>query len=107
MPSSSTARVSCGLGVAAVTYGAGALNIVNPIAVAYAEKSPVVLVSGAPGTQEGRSGLLLHHQAKALDSQFRIFAEVTCDQVRLDDAARAPQDLARVLRSAQPWYLRP
>ncbi len=95
------ARVSCGLGVAAVTYGAGALNIVNPIAAAYAEKSPVVLVSGAPGTQEGRSGLLLHHQAKGLDSQFRIFAEVTCDQVRLDDAARAPQDIARVLRSAR------
>ena len=95
------ARVSCGLGVAAVTYGAGALNIVNPIAAAYAEKSPVVLVSGAPGTQEGRSGLLLHHQAKGLDSQFRIIAEVTCDQVRLDDAARAPQDIARVLRSAR------
>jgi indolepyruvate decarboxylase len=95
------ARVSCGLGVAAVTYGAGALNMVNPVAAAYAEKSPVVVVSGAPGTQEGRSGLLLHHQAKKLDSQFRIYAEVTCDQVRIDDAARAPRDIARVLRSAR------
>ena len=36
------ARVAGGLGVAAVTYGAGALNMVNPVAAAYAEKSPLV-----------------------------------------------------------------
>jgi indolepyruvate decarboxylase len=69
------ARATCGLGVAAVTYGAGALNMVNPIAAAYAEKSPVVLTSGAPGAREAHSRLLLHHQAKALDSQFRVFSE--------------------------------
>ncbi len=95
------ARISCGLGVAAVTYGAGALNMVNAIAAAYAEKSPVVVISGAPSQFEGRSGLLLHHQAKALDSQFRIYTEVTCDQVRLDDAKRAPLDIARALANAQ------
>jgi len=95
------ARATCGLGVAAVTYGAGALNMVNPIAAAYAEKSPVVLTSGAPGAREAHSRLLLHHQAKALDSQFRVFSEVTCDQVRLDDAARAAHDIARVLHSAR------
>ena len=27
-----------------------------------------------------------------IDSQWRIFSEITCDQVRLDDAARAPAD---------------
>jgi len=71
------ARISCGLGVAAVTYGAGALNLVNPIAAAYAEKSPVVVISGAPGISERRGRLLLHHQVKALDSQLRVFREVT------------------------------
>jgi indolepyruvate decarboxylase len=95
------ARMTCGLGVAAVTYGAGALNLVNPIAAAYAEKSPVVVISGAPSVVERRSRLLLHHQAKALDSQLRVFSEVTCDRVRLDDAGRAPQDIARVLQSAR------
>jgi indolepyruvate decarboxylase len=95
------ARISCGLGVAAVTYGAGALNLVNPIAAAYAEKSPVVVISGAPGVAERRGRLLLHHQAKALDSQLRIFREVTCDQVQLEDADRAPWDIARVLKSAR------
>ncbi len=95
-----SARVHSTLGVAAVTYGAGALNMINPVAAAYAEKSPVVVISGAPGEGEANRGLLLHHQGKTLDSQFRIFSEITCDQARLDDAQRAPADIARVLRSA-------
>ena len=40
------ARVNCSLGVAAVTYGAGAFNLVNAIAGACAERSPVVVISG-------------------------------------------------------------
>ncbi len=94
---------------AAVTYGAGALNMVNAIASAYAEKSPVVVISGAPGAREGRAGLLLHHQVKTLDSQFAIYREITCDQARLDDLGRAPEQVARVLRScithSRPVYL--
>ena len=86
-----SARAHQGLGVAAVTYGAGALNMVNAVAAAYAEKSPLVVLSGGPGKGESRSGLLLHHQAKTLDSQFQMFREITCDQVKLDDAARAQQ----------------
>ncbi len=104
-----SARVNMGLGVAAVTYGAGALNMVNAVAAAYAEKSPVVVLSGGPGKGESRSGLLLHHQAKTLDSQFQMFKEITCDQVKLDDAARAPADIARVLasclRNSEPVYI--
>ena len=104
-----SARIQMGLGVAAVTYGAGALNMVNAIAAAYAEKSPVVVLSGGPGKGEARSGFLLHHQAKTLDSQFHMFREITCDQVRLDDAERAPADIARVLascrRHSQPVYI--
>jgi len=103
------ARVAGGLGVAVVTYGAGALNVLNPVAAAYAEKSPLVLVSGAPGQREGRGGLLLHHQVKRLDSQFAIYREVTCDQASLDDARDAPAAIARVLRSclthSRPVYL--
>ncbi len=103
------ARARSTLSVAAVTYGAGALNMVNAVAAAYAEKSPVVVVSAAPGKGEASRGLLLHHQAKTLDSQYRIYREITCDQVRLDDARRAPDDIARALQSAlthsQPVYL--
>jgi len=103
------ARFRGGLGVAAVTYGAGALNMVNPVAGAYAEKSPVVVISGAPGAGEAGSGLLLHHQAKTLDSQFAIYREITCDQARLTDARTAPAEIARVLasclRESRPVYI--
>jgi indolepyruvate decarboxylase len=103
------ARVNSSLGVAAVTYGAGALNMVNAVAGAYAERSPVVVISGAPGKGEAGTGLLLHHQAKTLDSQYRIYREITCEQVVLDDAARAPGRIARALArcrsESRPVYI--
>jgi indolepyruvate decarboxylase len=40
-------RYHGGLGVAVVTFGAGAFNLVNAIAGAYAERSPVVVIAGA------------------------------------------------------------
>ncbi|HYH19234.1 MAG TPA: indolepyruvate/phenylpyruvate decarboxylase [Azospirillum sp.] len=99
------ARVGSTLGVAAVTYGAGALNVVNAVAGAYAEKSPVVVISGAPGAGEG-GGLLLHHQGKTLDTQYRVYQEITVAQARLDDPATAPAEIARVLGAARA-YSRP
>jgi indolepyruvate decarboxylase len=50
-----SARINGSLGVAAVTYGAGALNMINSIAAAFAEKSPLVVLSGGPG--KGRIAL--------------------------------------------------
>ena len=103
------ARVRGGLGVAAVTYGAGAFNLVNAVAGAYAERVPLVVLSGAPAAHEAASGYLLHHQVKTLDSQWRLFEELTVDRARLDDAARAPERIARVLDAAltrsRPVYL--
>ncbi len=93
-------RVRGGLGVAAVTYGAGAFNLVNAVAGAYAERVPLVVLSGAPAAHEAASGYLLHHQVKTLDSQWRVFQELTVDQARLDDARSAPHSIARVLDAA-------
>ncbi|MCK6423261.1 MAG: indolepyruvate/phenylpyruvate decarboxylase [Aquabacterium sp.] len=102
-------RIRGGLGVAAVTYGAGAFNVLNAVAGAYAERVPLVVLSGAPAAHEATSGYLLHHQVKTLDSQWRVFREVTADAARLDDPKTAPQDIARVLdtalRTSRPVYL--
>src|ERR1700753_4031 len=95
-----SARYHVGLGVAVVTYCAGAVNIVNSIAGAYAERSPVVVIAGAPGAHERTSGFLLHHQARTVDTQLAVFKEITCAQAILTDAATAPAEIARVLRSA-------
>jgi indolepyruvate decarboxylase len=99
------ARYHQGLGVAVVTYGAGAFNVVNAIAGAYAERSPVVVIAGAPGARERAGGFLLHHQARTVDTQLAVFREITCDQAVLDDPARAPEAIARVLRSAREQSL--
>jgi indolepyruvate decarboxylase len=97
------------LGVAAVTYGAGALNMINPVAQAYVEKSPLVVLSGAPGKLESQRGLGLHHQVKRINSQFKIFEEITCDQIILDDVQTAPALIARALdtcvEQSRPVYI--
>jgi len=102
-------RFHGGIGVAAITYGAGAFNLVNPIAGAYAERTPVVVLSGAPSRSERSSGLLVHHQARSLDSQLNVYREITCDQAVLDDPAGAAGEIARVLRTcrerSQPVYI--
>src|SRR5438552_1852149 len=41
-----------GLGVVCITYCVGGLKVAKPTAGAFAEKSPVVVISGAPGTTE-------------------------------------------------------
>src|SRR5262249_10901927 len=79
------ARYHGGLGVAVVTYGAGAFNLVNAVAGAYAERSPVVVIAGAPGARERTSGFLLHHQARTVDTQLAVLKEITCDQAVLTD----------------------
>ncbi|MGF1477468.1 MAG: indolepyruvate/phenylpyruvate decarboxylase [Geminicoccaceae bacterium] len=104
-----SARMRSRLSVAAVTYGAGAFNLVNAVACAHAEKSPVIVLSGAPGVRETQSGFLLHHQGPKLDSQMRVFEEITCAQACLNDARTAHLEIARVLTTAieqaRPAYL--
>jgi indolepyruvate decarboxylase len=98
-----------GLGVALVTYGPGALNTLNPVACAYAEQSPLLVVSGGPEVALRRPDLNLHHVIKTYESQLQIYREVTVDAAILDDIASAPETIDRVLRnvvaSKRPGYL--
>jgi len=96
-----SARITGKLAACAVTYGAGGHNIINPVACAYGEKSPVVVISGAPGIEERKTGILFHHQAKTIDSQRKIFAEVTQKQAVLDDPASAAQKIHEALEAAR------
>jgi len=92
-----------GLGVALVTYGPGALNTLNPIACAYAEQSPVLVVSGGPEVALRRPELHLHHVIKTFESQLRIYREVTVEAAILDDPETAPATIDRVLRQVVKW----
>ncbi len=95
------ARITNGLGVCCVTYGVGALNMVNSIAGAYAEKSPVVVLSGEPGIKERNLGVLFHHQVKTFDTPVKIYQEVTEASTVLSDPKTAASEIRRVLQVAQ------
>jgi TPP-dependent 2-oxoacid decarboxylase len=100
-----------GLGVALVTYGPGALNTVNPVACAYAEQSPLLIVSGGPemSFRRGPTEVHLHHVVKNYESQLRVYREVTVDAAILSDPTSAPRTIDRVLRNVvrrkRPGYL--
>jgi TPP-dependent 2-oxoacid decarboxylase len=98
-----------GLGVTCVTYCVGGLKLVNPIAQAYAEKSPVIVISGSPGLSERKGNTLLHHKVRDYDTQRRIFDNVTIDSTILTNADEAPAEIERVissvLRFKMPAYI--
>jgi indolepyruvate decarboxylase len=102
------ARSTRRLGVVCVTYGAGGHNIVNPIAGAYAEQVPLLLVSGGPGDAERAIGGI-HHQAKYVEGQHRIFSEVTCAAHLVHDPRLAAEQVHEVVRTvlseSRPGYL--
>jgi pyruvate decarboxylase len=50
-----------GAAAAVVTFSVGALSAINAVAGAYAENLPVILVSGAPNTNDRATEHLLHH----------------------------------------------
>ena len=102
------ARSTRRLGVVCVTYGAGGHNVINPVAGAYAEQVPLLVVSGGPGEAEQKlSGV--HHQAKDVEGQCRMFAEVTCAARVLRHPERAAEEVAEVVQAVmtqhRPGYL--
>lgn len=90
-----------GLGAIAVTYGVGALSVVNAVAGAYAESSPVIVISGAPGIKEQREEPLLHHRFGPFHFQREIFERITCAAAVLDDPYMAFRQIDRVLAAAR------
>ena len=102
------ARVA-GLGVACITYCVGGLKVVNSVAGAFAEKSPVVVISGAPGMREREKNPLLHHKVREFDTQKRVFEQITVASAVLSDPETALAEIDRVLHAAlrykRPVYL--
>ena len=98
-----------GMGCVCVTYCVGGLSTANSIAGAYAEKSPVVVVSGSPGMGERIHNPLLHHKVKEFSTQAEVFEKITVASAVLDDPSRARAEIDRVLNAAirykRPVYL--
>src|SRR5438093_7798640 len=89
-----------GLGAVCVTYCVGGLKVANTTAEAFAEKSPVVVISGAPGMKEREKNPLLHHKVREFDTQKKVFEQLTIASTVLSDPQTAFQEIDRVLHAA-------
>jgi len=103
------ARITGGLGVCCVTYGAGGLNMINPVACAYAEESPLVVLTGGPGRAEKAAEIHVHHEVKTFESQLKVYREVTEYAAILDDPRTAAAHIRKAIEVAtkvkRPVYL--
>ena len=103
------ARATNRIGVVCVTYGAGGHNMVNPAAGSFAERVPLLIISGGPGEEERKLGTLIHHQAKEIESQLHIYRELTCAARLIDQPSRAAEEIDEVVRAVwaerRPGYL--
>ncbi len=102
------ARIN-GIGAVCVTYCVGGLNTVNAIACAYAERSPVVLLTGSPGLSERTRTPYLHHMVRDFATQREVFERMTVAAVTLDDPLTAEREMDRafaaLLRYRRPIYI--
>ena len=94
-----------------MTYSVGALSALNAIGGAYAENLPVILVSGAPNTNDYSTGHLLHHTMGTQDLTYvlEIPRKLTCAAVSITSAEDAPEQIDHVIRTAlreqKPAYI--
>lgn len=101
-----------GLGVVAVTYGVGTLSLVNAIAGANVERSPVVIVNGGPSDYDlgiFKQGFMFSHCGGKVDTDLKIFSEVTAFAGRANNTAEAADIIDRALTTAvrkkRPVYI--
>lgn len=98
-----------GMGAVCVTYGVGGLSLCNSIAGAYAEKSPVVVISGAPGVSERINNPQLHHRVRDFRTQLEVFEKICVAVTELVDPLTAFREIDRVLAEAarfkRPVYI--
>jgi indolepyruvate decarboxylase len=97
------ARVN-GMGALCVTYGVGGLSVANSVAGAFAEKSPVIMISGAPGIGERSSDALLHHRVREWRTQLEVFEKICAASLEIVDPATAFRDIDFLFDTA--WRLK-
>ncbi|MHB8520426.1 MAG: alpha-keto acid decarboxylase family protein [Limisphaerales bacterium] len=98
-----------GIGAFASTYGVGELSALNGVAGAFAERVPVVVITGSPATINFRTRPLLHHTLGDYQIPLRIYEKITVASTQLVSAETAAAEIDRVLSAClshqQPVYI--
>jgi indolepyruvate decarboxylase len=86
-----------GIGAFSTTYGVGELSAINGVAGAFAERVPVVVITGSPATINFRTRPLLHHTLGDYQIPLRMYEKITAASTELVSAETAPSEIDRVL----------
>ncbi len=98
-----------GMSALCITYCVGGLSVCNSVAGAFAEKSPIIVISGAPGLGERQNNPLLHHKVREFRTQMDVFEKLCIAATELIDPLTAFSEIERVLDAAdrfkRPVYI--
>jgi len=98
-----------GIGAFSSTYGVGELSAINGVAGAFAERVPVVVITGSPATNYFRTKPLLHHTLGDYQIPLRMYEKITVASTQLVSGETASLEIDRVLSAClahqQPVYL--
>jgi indolepyruvate decarboxylase len=98
-----------GIGAFSSTYGVGELSAINGVAGAFAERVPVVVITGSPATIHFRTRPLLHHTLGDYQIPLRMYEKITVASTQLASGETAPAEIDRVLSAClsqqQPVYI--
>lgn len=102
-----------GLGAVSLQYGVSTFSALNAIAGAYVERSPVVVISAAPGADARQItkmyNVLYHHSTGNLQADEEVYKHVTVAAETLSTSVGAPEKIDNLLIAAithkRPVYI--
>jgi indolepyruvate decarboxylase len=102
-----------GLGAVSLQYGVSTFSALNAIAGAYVERSPVVVISAAPGADDRQItkmyNVLFHHSTGNMKADREVYEHVTEAAETLSTSVGAPEKIDNLLIAAithkRPVYI--
>ena len=98
-----------GVGAFSSTFGVGELSAMNGVAGSFAERVPVVVITGSPATINFQTRPLLHHTLGDYQIPLRMYEKITAASTQLASGETAPAEIDRVLTAClsrqQPVYI--
>ena len=102
-----------GLGAVSLQYGVSTFSALNAIAGAYVERSPVVVISAAPGADARQItrmyNVLYHHSTGNMKTDQEVYEHVTVAAETLSTSVGAPEKIDNLLIAAithkRPVYI--
>lgn len=79
--------------------------MMNAVACAYAEKTPLIVISGGPSISAREKEVFMWHTVKNCTSQLNAYSEVTEKAVILDNPKTAKSKIAEALTICQEYML--